>query len=1648
MTLNLTALKERRTLAPPVFGGFKSSTPAIVDLSPRQMEFKVGEGLTPEQQRKARENIALQVEIQRRDLARLTPREKAPLGIITRALFPETEETRLRRLSGETFIEPERGTVVVGGGRFDPVGAIGAMENVGARAIRGLKSFLKRKPTRLELEALENNFRQMSSKGAKMVDITKEGKIIFDLKGIKKPLKIGSKEAVATDLLKPATKESGFGLSVKEVKPKDKKNQAETILKRQIGDTFEVVKPVGDLWKSKGDTLYIRFSKPRTGAVQWLKNQNFVTNAQEAGGNNVIKIKIKSQLTDIFNQAKKPVNTQALREQAKKFDTAEEFMEAQGEPLFHGTPYKFDTFKEGKTTYFTPKESFAENYGSEKSMAREMDADIQILERFGNVNLFDGTKKSDIEKLGKLLPDEVGVLGPMAGMGGKLSKKEVLERMQGIFTQKTPDFVFKAKKTGEIFEDMSIAHSGTYRIKKINKDSVDAEQINQWGNVYGKDTDVYRTVTFKKDKTYQFKDVPYWRDFEGDTVIEESIKKLGYDGWVSSEKGVPTYAIFNPEKLKTKSQLTDIFNQAKAPKVNTQALSPIEEKQTLNEIFGIPETPILKEEMPADLAEQILNEARRDVITSGADEFVDSQLDSQYGKFVDVVSRPGVALKREAVMSGDNESFVKTLQNFSFVKEDAKIQGLSPAEYLQDIFFSQEKSGSEVFEQFKDRLLKERPELVAGEKVARGLGLEPQKTLKDIVKETTPTPDNPIKNIDEPPQVATTLEAVNSDGHIVLPETTKFQKFRRAIEDTNIKLKTLNQEIERISGKEQIENWQDLWAQKDMLPRKQSDILRRVQEEERNFVAELVEKGIRVGRMEDVLHAQHAKERNQAMKEYRESIGQEPQEGLSGMTDKKADELLKNLTPAEAEMAKKARNIAENTLDFLVEKGLIKQKEADVYKAKYENYVPLFRDVENIGGTGVGRGIDIRGKEIKRAKGSTKRVVSPLSNIFYNKRRAIVRDLQNQVAVNIVRLTEQYPDLKNIFEVEKNPQVPKGTAKIELPDGDVLSETVWGPKFTLKPNVIGAKINGDQYLITDKSPNGDLARAIKSTNLARVPEAVRFLRTTLGVWSAMKTRWRPEFIMTNFERDFGEAMINLQVEKTLLKDKGKNLRRDTTKNLPKAQKDLWRYLRGKEKKADADEFFRLGGDVGHFWGEDVLKSEKTLLKLEKEIQNQGVEKLKNTGRAVSDLIDHSQSVVELGVRFSAYRELVKRGMDKERAIQAVADMTINFSRQGEISPFLKAGYGFIQPAITGASKVIRTIGTKTGRGRVLRAVTALTVLGYATRLISMLIDEEGDEQISEWDKNHKISFAIGGGKHINLWNMPYGYSVFFALGGNLAEMQMGKKTVPETGLNVLKESVNSFSPFDTNLASFIPTLARPIFEINANKGWYDGPVYKEQIFTNTPVPDSQSYFNNTSKGAIFSSQFLNKMTGGSETKAGLVDVHPNTLQYMYNQYLGGPFEFLTSSIETGAEATNGNFDINKTPFVRQVIRDGRTDSWSYNVIYDTLERAWKKDISQTEKDRFLRAVQIGLDEKVFEQDKANGYYRDFFRARHQIQGNITDNIDKLNQMPVEDKKKLISTYAESTQKTINKRLKEKPSKQPLDEILFNRPSLDSILFNQ
>jgi len=868
-----------------------------------------------------------------------------------------------------------------------------------------------------------------------------------------------------------------------------------------------------------------------------------------------------------------------------------------------------------------------------------------------------------------------------------------------------------------------------------------------------------------------------------------------------------------------------------------------------------------------------------------------------------------------------------------------------------------------------------------------------------------------------------------AEQEFALPKEKLFEGFRRSIEDFNLRLKTLNSEIEKVAGSK-IQEHLDLWAQKDMLPRQQSDILRRIRSEKEMFVRRMVEADVTVEGLNEYLHAKHAQERNAKMNALRAQKGKEPADGLSGMTDAKAQEVLSRDNSKYEPFEKEIRNRIRKTLQFEVDQGLIKKDDADVISAAYSNYIPLYRDMGEEGDSlGIGQGADIRGKEVKRAKGSTRRVTSPLGNAFFQQERAQIRALKNKIGQTVIEMQKQYPFLKDFFEVEAQKYLPRFNEDGELQFLD--------PKFKLGDNVLGTKIDGKQYFITIKDQM--LARALKNQNIARLPRAMSFLRTFIGLWSSFKTRWRPEFLITNFQRDLGEGMINLGVEKSQLKGKGKWLRAKVARDLFPSQRRIWKYIRGGDD-AQVDEFFSLGGDAGHFWLESAQDSEASLMELEKRIRGGGVENLKNAGRAALDFVDDVNSMVEMGIRFSTYKNLVQAGVSKKRAVQSAADLTINFSRQGEISPILKSLYGFINPAIQGTSKVVRSVASKEGGKRVLKSIVGLTALGFLTRVISMLISPDDDEQIPDWDKNHKIVFTLGNGRRIILWQMPYGYTAFFSLGSNLAELLFKEKTMREAGINVLATALNSFTPFE-NLRDLTPTQLKPIFEVNENRGWYGGKIHPEQIFTKTPLPNSAIAFDRTANGAVFAAKLMNRMTGGDADTSGLVDLHPEDLQYLYDQYFGGPFEFISSSIEAGADFTQGDFDPNKTPFVRQFYRKNKPESWAYGVIYDTLDRAYRKDLSEMEVERFYKAIDearaAGADE-----DRINNNVRDFVRARYKMSGAATSeaNINKLDSMTEEDRKRYLNAYSERTRKTMTApkglRLFKKQNKQKSSLLLL------------
>ena len=110
-----------------------------------------------------------------------------------------------------------------------------------------------------------------------------------------------------------------------------------------------------------------------------------------------------------------------------------------------------------------------------------------------------------------------------------------------------------------------------------------------------------------------------------------------------------------------------------------------------------------------------------------------------------------------------------------------------------------------------------------------------------------------------------------------------------------------------------------------------------------------------------------------------------------------------------------------------------------------------------------------------------------------------------------------------------------------------------------------------------------------------------------------------------------------------------------------------------------------------------------------------------------------------------------------------------------------------------------------------------------------------------------------------------------------------------------------------------------------------------------------------------------------------------------------------------------NFSLHKTSFMCIFIY---TDNW----IDLTRE-----EFDEREKERFFNAIDRGLEGKVFDEKRANGYRQDFLKAIYDID-NVSDytQIRKIRNMTPEDRRIFLKTYSPRTVERILEKLTQKP----------------------
>jgi len=251
-------------------------------------------------------------------------------------------------------------------------------------------------------------------------------------------------------------------------------------------------------------------------ALEIINKQNPVGNARNKA--------ILSELRGIAVDENVDDVASSLATEAKKYKSAEEFVKAQGEPVFHGTASKFEVFDPKFRGYATDASSakgafwFTDDPATAKAYAiyAAEDAPVQrAIKEAGDIEKIAqrSGKKSDWVKYDKA----VKKYEDLATYDNTYKRRQDLANVKEAYVK--GDFLeidAKGKTPQELSTDANIDSWLNNKVKEAQKSGKAGLKIINIDDAVG---------LYNKPSTH--------------------------------------YAVFNPDQIKTKSQLTDIYNQAK-----------------------------------------------------------------------------------------------------------------------------------------------------------------------------------------------------------------------------------------------------------------------------------------------------------------------------------------------------------------------------------------------------------------------------------------------------------------------------------------------------------------------------------------------------------------------------------------------------------------------------------------------------------------------------------------------------------------------------------------------------------------------------------------------------------------------------------------------------------------------------------------------------------------------------------------------------------------------------------------------------------------------------------------------------------------------------------------------------------------------------
>lgn len=706
------------------------------------------------------------------------------------------------------------------------------------------------------------------------------------------------------------------------------------------------------------------------------------------------------------------------------------------------------------------------------------------------------------------------------------------------------------------------------------------------------------------------------------------------------------------------------------------------------------------------------------------------------------------------------------------------------------------------------------------------------------------------------------------------------------------------------------------------------------------------------------LYARHAVERNQRIA----SINPAMPDGGSGMMTADAQGLLAAAAagPHAARLDKIGAMIdglRERTLKLREDKGLITHAEAHLWRTQYKHYVPLkgFADTDLseavLDLSGVGRRFNTRGPETKRALGRNSEAFNPLQAAITQAQEVSIRAEKNQVGQAAYELARDFPSpaLWSVKKVKMKRFYNRTTGLVESRPEDPVS-------LFMEPNEMAVKVGGEEHRIIFHDPR--LARALGTVGADQMGWFIKAM-SVVGRWFSMtRTMLNPEFVLTNAFRDMSAAQINIGA----FADADRHaIRLAMVRDWRKA---LVGAYRGAGNKADTEwtryyrEFEKAGGKVS-FWTLEQpeagqadlnkriwLASGPRAARIAKTIISPSAF-FSTRDNGVLHAIERINIAVDNAIRLSAFVAARKRGWSEAQAASLAKNLTVNFNRRGEGGATINALYVFFNASVQGSVTMLKAMRSK----KVAMIALGLIAAGFLNDLSNAYLSDEDDDGVLFYDKipdyESQSSFQFMLGKDSETAGaipMPYGWRIFPYLGQQIGKIRRGVKEPDDAMADFAVALMGSFSPVNgSDIYSFLmPTVGDPALEIATNRDWRGRPIMPD--YDHDLRPDSQKYWAGASEGSKLVADAVNRATGGSTGRSGMVDVSPETIDHLFGFAVGSAGQFWGRSVDLVAKAASGKMEDvtwNDVPFARTVVTE--TGDWldrdRYFAFRDQIDAA-------------------------------------------------------------------------------------------------------------